>query len=281
MLTATLLPGLEPLPFHAQLMYVVLVGSGLLCLGVVGVGAVFRWRQRTIEGLPPRPDTFPCALDQAYTAFFMLFLLWSAAAGLSTAQVQSLKSGFGWMTLLLGIAAQAGIYLPMLVRYALTHPLQRPTRPWWHYLTMPLLFWLSICFLVILLESGGFSSWLVRVTGCPEYQDLVLIFSRGDTMQRLYIIICAVLVAPVAEECCFRGFLYTGLRRWGGRTAAAIASALLFGAIHGSLAQMMPLTIFGIMQCIAYEKARSLWLPIGVHMLFNAASLIATAIMLP
>ena len=28
--------------------------------------------------------------------------------------------------------------------------------------------------------------------------------------------------------------------------------------------------VFGVVQCIAYEKARSLWLPIMIHFIFNA-----------
>ncbi len=286
MTPASLLAEYAGLPLYVQLMLALVAGSGLACLGVVGVGSFFvgrRKRQIASTGLPALPSTFPYALDQLYTALFLFLLLWAAGAGLlpEESAPEAKKAPLSWSSLLLGVALQIGLYLPMLLRYGLLHPWQRPTRPWWHCLTLPLLFWAIIYLSVGMLEASGFSPWLIRVTQCPEHQELVLIFSRGDMMERLYIIICAIVVAPVAEECCFRGFLYTTLKRWGGCVAAALASALLFGAIHASLAQMVPLTLFGIAQCIAYEKARSLWLPIAIHMLFNTTSLIATAITLP
>ena len=54
--------------------------------------------------------------------------------------------------------------------------------------------------------------------------------------------------------------------------AAALASALFFSVVHGSLTQFIPLTLFALIQCWAYERARSLWLPILLHMLFNGIS---------
>ncbi len=286
MTLAALLPEFAPLPFYAQLMYAFVAGSGLFCLAVVAGGALrICWRGQTgqPEGLPPPPARFPRAIDQVYTALFLLFILWGALSHILPDEEGDMGLGknFGWRHLLLGVAAQIGVYLPMLVRYVLVHPGQRPTQPWWHYLTQPLLFLTMIYMAVGSLELSGFSEWLVRATGCPEHQGLVLLFSRGEPLQRLYIIICAVLIAPVAEEFCFRGFLYTSLRRWGGCVAATLASALLFGAIHSSLAQLLPLTVFGIVQCIAYEKSRSLWLPIAIHALFNTISLVATALMQP
>ncbi len=273
------------LPLHARLMLAVVLMSALACLAVVAVGAIQRRRYR-YEGLPPLPASFPHTCDQVGTAIFMCFILWGAVANLLPAEAapaaaDTAPRAFGWGALLAGLALQTGIYLPMLVRYGILHPWQPPTRPWRHYLALPVLVWAGIYLTIVLLDTGGFTTWLIRKTGCPEHQELVLLFSRGEALQRLYIILGAVVIAPIAEECCFRGFLYTSLRRWGGCAAATVASALLFGAIHASLAQMLPLTLFGIVQCIAYEKVRSLWLPIAVHMLFNSSSLIATALTLP
>ncbi len=279
---APLLHEYASLPLHAQLMLAIVAGSVLLCLALPLTAVLLRCCRRE-QMAPASPEGFPFACDQIFTLLFMGFILWGAASSLLPAQEEPAKASvpFGWGALLLGVAAQLGLYLPLLVRYGMLHPWQPPARPWWHYLVLPLLVWALIYLSVILLETSGFTPWLVRETGCPEHQSLVLTFSRGEPLQRLYIILCAVFVAPVVEECCFRGFLYSTLRRWGGCVAATIASALLFGAIHASLAQMLPLTLFGIAQCIAYEKVRSLWLPIAVHMLFNTTSLIATALLHP
>ncbi len=282
---ASVLPQLTALPLHVQLMLGIVVGSGCACLAVAGGGALVSHLYYRQRGLPPLPQpAFPGTGDQLFTAAFMLFILWGAASSMLPGREEAAGTSaapLGWGTLLLALISQLALYLPMLVRYAVVHPWQRPTRPWQDYIRLPLLVWGGIYFSILLLEVSGLTPWLIRATNCPEHQDLVLLFSRGDMMQRLYIIIAAVIIAPVAEECCFRGFLYTTLRHWGGRMAATLASALLFAAIHGSLAQLIPLTLFGLAQCLAYEKARSLWLPISVHMLFNTTSLIATALMLP
>ncbi len=277
-----LFPDFGSLALCNQLMLMLIIGSGLLCLGVVATGALRQYRQRhNLAGLPPAPGAFPYAGDQLFTALFISFILCSAAMQLLPGDDAPAKRDFGWTALLLGIASHVGIYLPMLVRYALVHPWQKPSRPWWHYLVAP---WIVFCIIyaaILLPEVSGFTSWLIEHTHCPEHQDLVTLFSRGSNMQRLYIAISAVLIAPIAEECCFRGFLYSTLKCWGGCAAAALTSALLFGVIHSSLAQVLPLTIFGIVQCIAYEKSRSLWLPITVHALFNSVSLVATCLIQP
>ncbi len=277
------LAGLTEQPFHTQLMLAVIMGSGLACLGVVlwGVLRSLRIPHSEVIGTAT-PPAFPRTLDQLYTGLFMSFLLlgaWQTAWG--SVSVPPGHPAINGAQLLLAALIQGGLYLPMLVRYALLHRWQRPTRPWWHYLTLPLLTCGLICLSIFWMEMMGLFSWLIDVTECPEHQDIVLLFSRGDSLQRLAVMISAVFIAPVTEECCFRGFLYPTLRRWGGRVAAAIASSLLFGAIHASLAQMLPLTLFAIVQCIAYEKAHSLWLPIVVHMLFNTVSLIGVLVILP
>ena len=48
----------------------------------------------------------------------------------------------------------------------------------------------------------------------------------------------------------------------------------MFSVIHASLAQTAALTIFGCVQCILYDKARSLWLPIMLHAVYNSITLI-------
>ncbi len=279
--SAPLPQALSSLPLHSQLMLAVIVTSALLCLVVVLAGPLRRrWLRAEHDGLPPVPPAFPGLADQLYTALFISFVLYGAAANLFPSETSRESSALTWGTMLAAIATHIGLYLPMLVRYAMLHPWQKPAQPWWHFLLRLLLVWSGIYASIALVEGSGFSSWLIERTQCPEHQDLVTAFSRGDLMQKLYIGISAVLVAPIVEECCFRGFLYNTLKRHGGCVAAALASALLFGAIHSSLAQMLPLTLFGIGQCIAYEKSRTLWLPIAVHALFNSVSLLTTALIL-
>ncbi len=266
------------LPLHAQMMLALIIASGLLCLSLFAIGGcrhLVRLRRYASEGLPPLPAQFPGALDQLFTAIFIAFILYSAAWQLFPSAEGTVPAVLTWGGVALSIAIHVGLYTPMLARYAITHRWRHPSHAWYYYVGLPVLVWSAIYSAALMLEGSGFTPWLVEATGCPEEQELVSAFQDGDVRMKTFITISAVLVAPLVEECCFRGFLYSTLRRWGGVVAAALVSSLLFGAIHGSLAQMLPLTLFGIAQCITYEKVRSLWLPIATHALFNSFSLLA------
>ncbi len=78
------------------------------------------------------------------------------------------------------------------------------------------------------------------------------------------------LIAPIAEELCFRGVLYTYFRRWG-VVIALIASTAIFVALHA--VKGIPLTqmVGGIVFAIAYETSSNLTVPITIHTLGNLA----------
>jgi membrane protease YdiL (CAAX protease family) len=79
-----------------------------------------------------------------------------------------------------------------------------------------------------------------------------------------------VLTAPLAEELFFRGFVCAGLAsRWGwGR--AALASAVLFAASHGSLGVAGPALLAGLVFAWLYRRTGSVWPAILAHTLQNA-----------
>lgn len=79
------------------------------------------------------------------------------------------------------------------------------------------------------------------------------------------------VIGPVAEEIFFRGIIYGFFRQWGVIIAIAI-STLLFVFIH-PVGQNLPLTqlVGGIVFAIAYEREKSLMVPITIHCLGNMA----------
>ena len=79
----------------------------------------------------------------------------------------------------------------------------------------------------------------------------------------------AVVLAPVIEECLFRGVFFTVLRDAGFRRLGLVVSGVVFGAIHLNLTAFLPLTVFGLVQALLYERSGSLLTPIVVHCLFN------------
>jgi len=79
------------------------------------------------------------------------------------------------------------------------------------------------------------------------------------------------IVSPVAEEVFFRGVMYGFFRRWG-VFAAVVLSTLAFVLSHPSGSGfLLPRITGGILFAVAYEKERSLMVPITIHILGNMA----------
>jgi uncharacterized protein len=82
------------------------------------------------------------------------------------------------------------------------------------------------------------------------------------------------VIAPIAEEFLFRGYIFTALRGWAGVWGGAIITGLLFGAIHFDSSRpdafLLPLAFFGFVLCLIYWKTGSLYPCIALHSVNNA-----------
>lgn len=113
-------------------------------------------------------------------------------------------------------------------------------------------------------------------------QEVLLFLIRSTTWEdKVLVAVMALVFAPVSEELIFRGFLYGVARQYGGRWAGMTVSAALFAAIHIHLPSMPALFLLAIGLTLIYERTRSLWAPIIVHMLFNAGTVIYVLIAKP
>lgn len=92
------------------------------------------------------------------------------------------------------------------------------------------------------------------------------------------------VVAPMAEEFFFRGFIFGGLRRMRvtiagldiGTWLAAAITGLLFGAVHAGSASpqyLIPLGIFGFILCLLRWRTGSLYPCMALHCVNNALAL--------
>jgi membrane protease YdiL (CAAX protease family) len=92
------------------------------------------------------------------------------------------------------------------------------------------------------------------------------------------------VVAPVAEEFFFRGFIFGALRRWHfsvgghdlGTWAAAIVTGVLFGLVHAGSANpeyLIPLGFFGFVLCLVRWRTRSLYPCMALHSVNNSLAL--------
>ena len=232
------------LPLHTEIIIWFIILSTAACMLLPFGGWIWR---RCTHALPPIPQfpgsTFPHIFAYFYTAFFISTF---AMGAIASAKMPS-GTPVDVMDYVTSIIVQILLYLPFLIVYFTLPKRDTPVVSFGHKLL-----WLIAALAVVgstgfILDVTGFSKWLIDITGCPENQDVI-----------------------VTEECCFRGFLYNILKRWNTPVLATIFSALMFSSVHGSLAQAIPLFVFGVVQCLAYEKARSLWLPIMIHFIFNA-----------
>lgn len=109
----------------------------------------------------------------------------------------------------------------------------------------------------------------------------------GVTQSTAALIAAAIFVcvlAPIAEEMFFRGFMFGALRRLkvrvGGRDLgtwiAAILTGIMFGAVHLNSAPvqyLIPLGFLGFVLCIVRWRTRSLYPCIAIHSANNSLAL--------
>jgi membrane protease YdiL (CAAX protease family) len=90
---------------------------------------------------------------------------------------------------------------------------------------------------------------------------------------RLYILLMAVLLAPLAEELLFRGIALPFLSVRVGSIPAILLVSALFAAIHFHLPSAFPLFVIGIGLSVTYFYSGSIVAPIMMHAAFNGVNL--------
>lgn len=146
----------------------------------------------------------------------------------------------------------------------------RPKRP------ALVLLWATLGFILIRvifmgLQELELEKWLSDRLGEPELQRIVSeLMSTQNNQKRVTMIIAACVFAPIIEEVIFRGYLYPVIKRYTEPVIAAIFTGVIFGAIHGQIWAVIPLSIFGILLALLYEKSGSIWTCILCHAMFNS-----------
>lgn len=78
-----------------------------------------------------------------------------------------------------------------------------------------------------------------------------------------------VVIAPIAEEIIFRGYLYGKLKKSVPIWVAILATSLLFGAIHGAWNLAIDTFVLSIVLCLLREITGNIWSSILLHMAKN------------
>jgi uncharacterized protein len=90
-----------------------------------------------------------------------------------------------------------------------------------------------------------------------------------------------VLIVPLVEEVLFRGFLQTWMRQKWGIKRSIFFTSLIFACFHFSYSQgwnnielIVSLFLLACFLGFLYERQRSIWAPVGLHMMFNGISIL-------
>jgi membrane protease YdiL (CAAX protease family) len=82
--------------------------------------------------------------------------------------------------------------------------------------------------------------------------------------------IAVVIIAPIAEELFFRGFIYQAFRRWRGVTQGMLLSAAVFAIAHISLIIVPSIFALGVILAYLFERRGSLAATMAAHIFYNA-----------
>ncbi|QDS94300.1 ABC-2 family transporter protein [Roseimaritima multifibrata] len=87
-----------------------------------------------------------------------------------------------------------------------------------------------------------------------------------------HIIFILAFIPALCEELAFRGFIFSGLVRGGGRSRAVVVSAIMFGISHGLLQQSIAATVMGLMLGWIALRTGSVLPCLIIHFTNNALS---------
>ena len=135
-----------------------------------------------------------------------------------------------------------------------------------YYLAALPLLWLCSALYQILLHELGSDFYL---------QDVAQILTAPATWPvRTALFFIVIIVAPVFEEVVFRGILLPFMVRRAGFWPGIVLISVFFGGLHLHLPSFLPLFLLSVIFSLVYARTQSLLVPIGMHVCFNAVTVI-------
>ncbi|NNC88212.1 MAG: CPBP family intramembrane metalloprotease [Akkermansiaceae bacterium] len=266
---------------HAILGDLFLVCAVSLFILAIPAYAIIR-RKRPAEGWHRRgrvPTTALGAVDLLGIGIFFGFysFFWMA---IPAAEERELTA-FGILDSIFFHGLCGGIVIGMLVwRTRLVEFLGLRWRNW------PLVFAMVPCVVVVMWIFNGSLMWagyfeaMQHLFGENPMQESVRALQDNDDPLTLVLLVAAAcIVAPLAEELVFRGYIYPSVKRFTDPVFATLFTSLFFAVVHLNAASVLPLFVLAILLTVVYEMSGSLWAPIAVHFGFNAVTVVVNFVM--
>jgi CAAX protease family protein len=145
----------------------------------------------------------------------------------------------------------------------------------WHFGLRPTRLWPTVG--LVALSFGllfGIEVGWFELLGVDDASDEDL--DTDNALASFLISLAVIVVAPVTEEFFFRAFFYRALRTRMPIRAAATIDGVVFASIHLQYYTeplILPvIALFGVVQCLVYERTGSLFAVIAIHAAFNTVA---------
>jgi membrane protease YdiL (CAAX protease family) len=233
---------------------------------------------------PPDPPELPEAAGPQWPPWYAPAALFGsfAAVLLAGAPLLPVILTYGISEALAGVAllalllVQDGLLVLAAVLFA---SIKRTPRRWMFGIRAtrfwPTVGWVLLAFaLMMAFEYGYVALFDVDATNVDE-------LGEDNFIAGFAVSIAVIVVAPVAEELFFRAFFYRALRTRLPVWSAALIDGLVFGSLHfqglNSAVILPVIAVFGVGQCLVYERTGSLFAVIAIHAAFNTVAMLSIA----
>jgi uncharacterized protein len=228
----------------------------------------------------PDPPELPDLARPAWPPWHAPVALFGALAAVSVAGIPlismlliyDLSEDAAAVVLLVLLLVQDGLLVLAALLLASSKVRLRP----WHFgiratRLWPTVGWTVLAFgLMLGFELGYIELFQAHAEGVEELGEDSLIAGFA-------VAIAVIVVAPVAEELFFRAFFYRALRTRLSVWPAALIDGAVFGLLHFQgldTAIILPvIAVFGVGQCLVYERTGSLFAVIAIHAAFNTVAM--------
>ena len=232
----------------------------------------------------PDPPELPSAAWPSWPGWYGPVALLGALVGtifaalpvLPLVLVAEMSDTLGAIALLILALLQEGVFIGAAVLLA---ALSRKPRAW-HFGARATPFWPTLGWTALAFAAMyGAEVGLIELFAVDE-SDVDQFGSLGG-VAAVAVAIVVVLLAPVAEEIFFRAFFYRALRTRRGVLFSSLVTGAVFASVHLQYyvepALLLVILVFGVGQCVLYERTGSLFAVIVTHTLFNTVAMLEIA----